>query len=829
MRRRSFYKSLAVLMAVTLLAGQYSFSARAETAGSISAGDAGRAETAGSISAGDAGRAETAGSISAGDAGRAEFAGSVSGSDVADEFTIDGIRYRIMSSAGVELVKADSAALSQNVVIPVGVEGPDHREYEVVSIREDAFTGCGMVSMQIPDSVTSIGSGAFAECESLESIRIPGGVRSIGYYTFWNCRKLKSVQLQEGIAAIEVGAFGNCESLESILIPGSVSSIGQQAFYECKSLKSVFLQNGIADIGIRAFCGCSSLKDVRLSDTIIKIGQSAFEGCGSLESIQIPNSVEEIGSSAFYRCKSLNSVQIPEGITRIENWVFGECGNLENIEIPQSVTVIGQGAFFSCAGLKDIQLPDQLARIEDKAFCGCDGLESIEIPGSVEYIGKAAFSACNHIHSFRIAVKTEETDGRKWVKPLSVDEDAFANLVPDNSRKIVFLTEDGAAELSDTSSPALAEAWEAYRNVNDGDPGDNYWYGWYLGEAPAVEVNPVYSVTVRVYIDNEECSVHDRIFMLYREDLAVSDLTRVSSGTYEIYDVSGAPGRAAGMPGLNTGVTVEVNGKDAIARVDYYTVTFYDGDTAYDMDSSQRPQVILKGYPVSRPDDPVKEGVVFQRWVAGPLETAAYDFNRKIQEKTALYAVWTEKEPDTPEAPDKPGEGDKPEVPDKPGEGDKLEAPDKPGEGDKPEEPGSPEAPDKPGESGIPGGPQAPIAGDMWATGSGAENNSSSYSAENNNPSGSREPETGDTTQVQVYATIAMIAGLLYLLLYFADSDHGMTEEKKESLVSALIGWAKRGGCLRRYAAIAAIFCLLCYYHGIGKPRGFRGSARSLR
>lgn len=79
------------------------------------------------------------------------------------------------------------------------------------------------------------------------------------------------------------------------------------------------------------------------------------------------------------------------------------------------------------------------------------------------------------------------------------------------------------------------------------------------------------------------------------------------------------------------------------------------------------------------------------------------------------------------------------------------------------------------------------------------------------------EPKTGDNTPLELCATLAMIAGFAYLLLYFADKERGMTEETKNELVSGLAGWAKQGGRIRRYLALAAIFVLLVYYHSIGK------------
>ena len=79
------------------------------------------------------------------------------------------------------------------------------------------------------------------------------------------------------------------------------------------------------------------------------------------------------------------------------------------------------------------------------------------------------------------------------------------------------------------------------------------------------------------------------------------------------------------------------------------------------------------------------------------------------------------------------------------------------------------------------------------------------------------EPKTGGNTPLELYATLAMIAGFAYLLLYFTDRKGGMTEETKKELVSRLVGWAKRGGRIRKCLALAAVSVLLVYYHGIGK------------
>lgn len=79
------------------------------------------------------------------------------------------------------------------------------------------------------------------------------------------------------------------------------------------------------------------------------------------------------------------------------------------------------------------------------------------------------------------------------------------------------------------------------------------------------------------------------------------------------------------------------------------------------------------------------------------------------------------------------------------------------------------------------------------------------------------EPKTGDDTPFALYAALAMISGLAYVMLYFADRRRGMTKERKQELVAGIVGWAKSGGRMRRAFALAAIFIILVYYHSIGK------------
>ena len=101
---------------------------------------------------------------------------------------------------------------SGNVSIPYGV----------LNIESEAFAGCAdIISLRIPETVKSLGDGAFRDCPALTTAVIEEGLTTIGAYAFAGNGALRSVTLPDSVLSIEDTAFEDCASLTLTVAEGS--------------------------------------------------------------------------------------------------------------------------------------------------------------------------------------------------------------------------------------------------------------------------------------------------------------------------------------------------------------------------------------------------------------------------------------------------------------------------------------------------------------------------------------------------------------------------------------------------------------------------------
>ena len=170
-----------------------------------------------------------------------------------------------------------------------------------------AFCGCNLNSVNIPNSVTQIGTSAFAHCDSLQEITIPGSVKEVGRGICGWCKHLKSAELKPGIEAVAESMFFNCERLESVVLPEGITEIGDSAF-SMTNIETITLPDSVETVGKEAFAFCYNLSSASFSTHVKSVGAKCFWICKSLEQVSFMNRNTLIGEDSFFMCDSLENI-----------------------------------------------------------------------------------------------------------------------------------------------------------------------------------------------------------------------------------------------------------------------------------------------------------------------------------------------------------------------------------------------------------------------------------------------------------------------------------------------------------------------------------------
>ena len=243
-----------------------------------------------------------------------------------------------------------------------------------------------------------------------------------------------SLTIPDSVTSIGEGAFSNLEGLKTIIIPPTVKRIEQNAFKNNTTLENVIIQErngeGIEYIGESAFYGCTNLRNINLPDTITYIGQKAFRNCRNLDNVKLPNRLTVLSMQVFLECKNLKNLELSESLERIEDESLRNTA-ITTLKFPQNLKTIKEGAL-TISTLQEIDTSENnyfefkngilYSKDLKTLVIALSNITSINIENSVETINGYAFYSCNKLSTINI------TENIRSIGTSSVSNSALKNI-----------------------------------------------------------------------------------------------------------------------------------------------------------------------------------------------------------------------------------------------------------------------------------------------------------------------------------------------------------------------------------------------------------------
>lgn len=194
----------------------------------------------------------------------------------------------------------------------------------ITRISSGLFENCSsLTTVQASSALTSIGSRAFAETSALSSFTFPQTLTAVGAESFTGSG-IVTANLPQSVTYLGAGAFADCTKLVYAQVPAAIQAIRERTFRNCTELKNVSIPEGIRYIGAATFQNDVSLQTVDFAQSLLTICDNAFEGSGVGEGLVLPSALRTIGSRAFAGCMRLTSLTIPADVRKMGSQAFAD-------------------------------------------------------------------------------------------------------------------------------------------------------------------------------------------------------------------------------------------------------------------------------------------------------------------------------------------------------------------------------------------------------------------------------------------------------------------------------------------------------------------------
>ncbi len=189
-------------------------------------------------------------------------------------------------------------------------------------------------SYAVPNGTLHIAQEAFAGNEYIQSVSFPKSLLTIENNAFHSCYSMKgAIKLPQSLQSVGEGAFALCDNCSSLSIPASLTEIGEKAFMGCK-IKKISVDKG--NQNYKVVDGVLFTADGK---TLVY-----YPGAKKDKSYTVPEGTERLADGSFYWIQDLESLVIPEGVTVIGNYVVYVCYSLSTVQVPSTLESIGDSS-----------------------------------------------------------------------------------------------------------------------------------------------------------------------------------------------------------------------------------------------------------------------------------------------------------------------------------------------------------------------------------------------------------------------------------------------------------------------------------------------------
>ena len=279
----------------------------------------------------------------------------------------------------------------------------------LTTIGDRAFYNCFLTSLfELPSSLTTIGQYPFAYTQ-IQEFNIP--ISSLSILTslsFATMTSLTTFVIPDSVQTLESSVFYQCNLLLNVSFGATLSSIADSAYQDLPELQSISIgtNTNLKNMSSLSFDNCPKLKDFFLTgnnnfnfDKGILFNKEKTEIILFLKAndpirIDIPQTVESISQYAFSNCQKLESVVFEENsvIKDIKLGAFQGCCCLKCVNFPPSLKSLGTSAFENCNLEIIYLLLTNITELLPNTFAGNKRVKQVILPIILSNSADSSFS-----------------------------------------------------------------------------------------------------------------------------------------------------------------------------------------------------------------------------------------------------------------------------------------------------------------------------------------------------------------------------------------------------------------------------------------------------